>query len=370
MPSVPPNPAQPARPHVGPAFEDQSHRERFDAHELAMVLSHYDIGVIQQLRNFPRGSRRSPKVRIKSHRGEYLLKRRAPGQDDPYRVAFAHDLQIHLLQRRYPVAGIIGTRGDNNSMLQFNGRVYELFNYIHGTRYDRTPMNARLVGSTLGLLHRHATDYIPQFDAPSGSFHGAPVDARMGAIVPAVRSAEPQIDHAALCRTSDYLLGVYKQAARRVDELGFRTWPRTVLHGDWHPGNLLYRDATMAAVLDFDSVRIEPRTADVANALLQFSMNMDKPEDPATWPEGFDPALIAAILQGYDESVVVRLSPAERQSLAWLMIEAMVIETVVPIAATGSFARIAGSTFLCMVERKLRWLERHADALARVGQVG
>jgi homoserine kinase type II len=370
MSQTPSNSPKQPRPHVGPAFEDQSHRERFDAHELAMVLSHYDIGVIQHLRNFPRGSRRSPKVRIKSHRGEYLLKRRAPGQDDPYRVAFAHDLQIHLMQRRYPVAGIIGTRGDNNSMLQFNGRVYELFNYIHGTRYDRSPALARLVGSTLGLLHRHATDFVPQFDAPGGSFHGAPVEARMGAIVPAVRALEPQADAASLTRTSDYLTGAYKSAARRVDDLGFRGWARTILHGDWHPGNLLYREAAVAAVLDFDSVRAESRTADVANALLQFSMNMDKPEDPASWPEGFDPALIAAILQGYDESAVVPLSLAERQSLAWLMIEAMVIETVVPIAATGSFARIAGSTVLGMVERKIRWLERHAEALARVGQGG
>lgn len=370
MSQPPSNSSQPPRPHVGPAFEDQLHRDRFDAHELAMVLSHYDIGVIQQLRNFPRGSRRSPKVRIRSHRGEYLLKRRAPGQDDPYRVAFAHDLQIHLMQRRYPVAGIIGTRGDNNSMLQFNGRVYELFNYIHGTRYDRTAAHARLVGSTLGLLHRFGKDYIPQFDAPGGSFHAAPVEVRVGAIMPAVRAVEPQCDASAVAGTADYLLNVYKQAAKRVDDLGFRTWSRTILHGDWHPGNLLYGGAGIAAVLDFDSVRLEPRVADVANALLQFSMNMDKPEDPAGWPEGFDPVLIGSILQGYDESVVVRLSPAERQSLAWLMIEAMVIETVVPIAATGSFARIAGSTFLSMVERKLRWIERHAEALGGVGQGG
>src|SRR5262245_21845719 len=126
------------RPHIGPAYEDVAHRERFDAHELAMVLSHYEIGVIEHLRNFPRASPRSHKMRIKTGKGEYLLKRRAPGLDDPYRVAFAHELQLHLARRNYPVPGLAGTRGDNNSMLQFNGRVYELFNYIHGTRYERS----------------------------------------------------------------------------------------------------------------------------------------------------------------------------------------------------------------------------------------
>src|SRR5687767_1727640 len=96
-----PNP-QPLRPQVGPVLEDQSHRERFDGHELAIVLSHYDLAVIEQLRVYPRGSRKSPKLRIKSKRGEFLLKRRAPGHDDPYRVAFAHDLQLRLAQRGYP----------------------------------------------------------------------------------------------------------------------------------------------------------------------------------------------------------------------------------------------------------------------------
>src|SRR5437868_2120745 len=120
---------QPPKPQVLPSAED--HRERFDAHELALVLSHYDVGVIENLRPFPRGSRRSPKLRIRSHHGEYLLKRRAPGHDDPYRVAFAHDLQLHLAARGYPVPGLIGTRGENNSMLQLSGRVYELFNYVH-----------------------------------------------------------------------------------------------------------------------------------------------------------------------------------------------------------------------------------------------
>jgi len=40
------------------------------------------------------------------------------------------------------------------------------------------------------------------------------------------------------------------------------------------------------------------------------------------------------------------------------------VETVVPIAATGSFARIAGSVFLAMVERKVRWISQRATTLA------
>src|SRR5262245_16530355 len=97
---------QPLQPDAGSAMDDRFRRERFEAHELAIVLSHYDLGVIDQVRGYPRGSRKSPKLFIRSRDGEFLLKRRAPGQDDPYRVAFDHALQLRLAEQGYPVAGL------------------------------------------------------------------------------------------------------------------------------------------------------------------------------------------------------------------------------------------------------------------------
>jgi homoserine kinase type II len=355
---------QPIRPHVAPVVEDQLHRERFDANELAVVLSHYDIGVIESARAFPRGSRRSPKVKIKSKRGEFLLKRRAAGHDDPYRVAFAHDLQLRLAQRGYPVPGLIGTRDDNNSMLQHAGRTYELFNFIHGTRYDRSHAAALEVGRMLGRLHQHLAAYQSPYQPGVGSFHAAPeIDAKTALVPAAVHAVEPRADRQAVEQTAEYLRRAYCDAASRAAECGFGTWPRRALHGDWHPGNLLYRNGSIVAVLDFDSSRLEPRTVDVANAALQFSMVMDHPDQPDRWPEGLDQGVIRSVLSGYDETSGEALGRSERAALPWLMIEALIIESVVPIAATGSFARIAGSAFLQMIERKVKWIRPRAARL-------
>ena len=54
-------------------------RETFTVEELAVVLSHYDIGVIDSVTEFPRGSRKAPKLRIVSEQGKFLMKRRARG---------------------------------------------------------------------------------------------------------------------------------------------------------------------------------------------------------------------------------------------------------------------------------------------------
>jgi len=46
-----------------------SDREKFSLEEIAIVMSHYDIGAITAVKEFPRGSRRAPKLLINSEKG-------------------------------------------------------------------------------------------------------------------------------------------------------------------------------------------------------------------------------------------------------------------------------------------------------------
>src|SRR4030088_2012346 len=71
-------------------------RERSSAEELAIVMSHFEIGVIDSIVEYPRGSRKAPKLLIVSEQGKFLLKRRARGKDDPFKVAFSHAMQMYL----------------------------------------------------------------------------------------------------------------------------------------------------------------------------------------------------------------------------------------------------------------------------------
>ena len=94
-------------------------RERFSPAELAVVLSHYDLGVIESAKEFPRGSSRSPKLRLRTADGRYLLKRRAQGRDKPARVTFAHTLLWHLRQKGFPVPQLLPTRDTGEWMLVY-----------------------------------------------------------------------------------------------------------------------------------------------------------------------------------------------------------------------------------------------------------
>lgn len=371
-----PRPLPEPVPHIGPILDERRRRQRFDPNELAVVLSHYELGVIEKIHVFPRGSPRAPKVRVRTHRGEYLLKRRAPGRDDPQRVAFAHGIQISLSGQGYPVPRLVGTREGNNSMLQLGERIYELFEFSPGRRYDGSPPATERAGAALATLHRLLADYRSPFEAPQSSYHGAAgVESRLARIPDAVSAQEPKTDVDRLRRTCSFLGEAYREAADRVDRCGFGSWPRGIVHGDWHPGNLLFAPGrggpAVAAVLDFDSARLEPPVADVANAALQFSMRWPVGgQDPARGPLDLDLRRLRTLVRGYDHFRGRALDPEQLEALPWLMTEALVLESVIPIAATGTFGHLSGSSVLQMVEGKVQWMRPRAQELFREASEG
>lgn len=335
-------------------------REKFSAEELAIVLSHFEIGVIDSIVEFPRGSRKAPKLLIVSDQGKFLMKRRARGKDDPFKVAFCHAIQLHLASKQFPLPHLIGTRRDNNSMLQWRGSVYELFEYIPGQSYPQTLEATFDSGRVLGLYHKLLETYQSEWTPATGSYHMAPAVESGLKSIPNVTGLES--DSVA---TLEGLMGSYKQAAENVDNLGLDTWPKQIVHADWHPGNMLYRDNRVVAVIDYDSARLQPRILDIANGALQFSI-IGGDEDVGKWPDYPDESRFKRFLRGYDE--VMLLSQAEIRAVPWLMIEALIAEAVFPIAATGSFGRMEGQAFLQMVQKKVAWMQRSAERLIEVAE--
>ena len=334
-------------------------REQFSAEELAVVLSNFDIGVLDSVVEYPRGSRKAPKLLIVSEQGKFLLKRRARGKDDPYKVAFSHAIQLYLAGKQFPLPHLIGTRKENNSMLQWRNGVYELFEYIPGQSYPQTLEATFDSGRVLALYHKLLHDFRSEWQPATGSYHGAPsVEQGLKLIPNSLQSADVN-------DLLTFLQESYRDAARAVEDEGLERWPRQIVHADWHPGNMLFRDNRVVAVIDYDSARTLPRVIDVANGALQFSI-IGGDEDVSKWPEYVDETRYRRFLRGYDE--VMLLSEAEIRAIPWLMIEALIAEAVFPIAATGAFGRLEGLSFLRMVQRKVTWMQKSAGKLVEIAQ--
>ena len=131
---------------------------------------------------------------------------------------------------------------------------------------------------------------------------------------------------------------------------------------------MLYKDGEIIAVIDFDSLRVSPRVSDIANGALQFSMRMGDVENVDSWPDSFRGHTIQSLVQSYDQFTKLPLMASERSIIPFLMIEALIVESVIPIIKSGSFGRVRGSSFIRMVERKLRWLEPRTQRVIDVIQ--
>lgn len=337
-----------------PPASDDASRSTFSLGELAGVCAHYDVGEIRGVYEFKKGSRRSPKVVLDTEGGRYLVKRRARGRDDPHRVAFCHDLQLYLRGAGFPSAGLIGTRRGNNSMVQLNDRVYELFEFVDGEPFDRTPGPCGDAGRLLARLHRLVREYQPRWPAPTWSYHDdTDVRARVDEIA-ARRIARAEAGE---------LRRLYDQAAAQAGQGSGHPAAAQLLHGDWHPGNMIFRGDRVVAVLDFDGARSGPVAHDLAGGVLQFSLTRVG-VDPDAWPDALDARRFAAFLRGYGSSA----AGADLTKLPALMAEALVTEVVSPIATSGSFAGRDAAPFVRMALRKGRWLLEHSARLAALAE--
>ncbi len=332
----------------------------FSSEELACVLSYYDMGIILQVKPLSGGNKCAPKMAIVSEQGKYLLKRRPKGKDDLYRVTFAHAVQSYLGTKSFPVTSLVATRNENNTILQLNHHIYELFKFVTGTRYDGSPEATIDAGRKLAEFHQHLSDftYEDAFGGLKGCFHDSSTVRRHLKMLGSDRSNPNK----KLRATADTLMTLYDKSSVSVNECGFDSWKQQVVHGDWHPGNMLFCKDKLAAVLDFDSVRIARPMTDLANGMLQFSIIGGKP-NPADWPDYFDQDKLVQFLGGYRK--VIKLNKEKLGSLIDLMIETMIAEAVLPIVATGLFGHLSGEGFLKMILRKSKWLNKNHNKLAK-----
>lgn len=331
--------------------------------EAERILARYPIGRIRRAEEYRRGSRSAPKLKIRADEGLFLLKRRSVQRHPIDRIRFAHALQALLTARAVPVAPIVPSVGGATLVVE-DSFAYELFRFVEGDRFDKTPRGAARAGETLATLHRHARD-ADCTGAVAASFHASTaVRSALERLPMSVTRADPGADPDALAELVAALAAMYERAVDEIDDGGFARLPHAVVHGDWHPGNLIFRSGEVAAVIDFDSARVEPRVTEVANAMLQFSLRGEAGVSPLLWPDELDAKRMQGLLHGYLLAAEAPLGPDERAMLPWCMIEAMIAESAIPVANQGSFAELPGAAFMDLVRRKCDWVRSHRKAIA------
>ncbi|MFT5422989.1 MAG: Ser/Thr protein kinase RdoA (MazF antagonist) [Phycisphaerales bacterium] len=286
-------------------------KPRLSADEVRTVLSHYALGEVRSVRELIAGASLAPKALIESDRGQFVLKRRAPGRDDPLLVALSHEVQLHLTIADVPVTRLIGTRDENNSMLQTGYHVYEMTALVQGLPFASKPRRAEAAGATLARAHAAWAGFTPT-----------------SAIPPTREPTRPMIEASLVGAQSPTAKPLLQTAQAADDSLaailqGTPPPEPVLIHGDIHPGNFLFSESLVAAFFDFDGVQLGPRAHDIAQGLAQFSLTRTGPA-PDHWQPHADLTLAAPFLAAYLAEASWPTPPLE----AWpyLMAESLVFE--------------------------------------------
>ncbi len=339
-------------------------REMLSRDEIRQVIALYDLPRPVTAESIGRGSRQSAKSRLRTPGGDFLLKRRNARKCAPELVAFLHRFQAHLDQEAVPVARLVAARDGATSVVNEAG-TYELSQWIEGTRWSRSIADAAEVGVIVGSALRASTSFDPGAHPPTTSFHANAMAApALGMAAERALAVDPSTDRAILAAATGALQARLMRAAMRAAEAGLSSAPRTCIHGDMHPGNVLFVGGRVRAILDFDGARLDWRACEVANAAMHFANEPIASLPPEQWRPELDLALAGAVVAGIERGMREALLSQERAALPWLMIEACTLESAVPIARTGRFAHLRAEEFLPFIERKTEWIERHAAEIS------
>jgi len=327
--------------------------------EAIEALARWEVGVVTAMAPLPGGSSSSPKWIVQSNRGNLVLKCRAASASDPERIAFAQAFMQAVAARGVPVAMPIASRAGRGHE-RVAERAWELFPFIDGERWSRRPGQARSAGEALGHMHAAGLDLVWHGHVQAASSHGnLQVLEALRRVPRAVQRVEPEVDMVALANACETLAEAYTEASATVEEVGYAQFDSQVVHGDFHPGNVIYAGDRVAAVIDFDAARLEPAVVDFANGLMQFACFRGTVTRVATWPAELDPLRLAAFTHAYarhgDRALVEQVDMVPP-----LMIEGCVSEASLPIARRGRFGPAKASEVLHLVARRVNWLRRNA----------
>ena len=332
-----------------------------ETEEIASILNHYEIGDISSIRVYPRGSSRSPKALVESGIGPLLLKRRGPGRDDPHRILFEHAVHEKLDESGYPVAEIIRSARSQSTVVRSETGIYELFRYVKSSRCDGSAKSLESCGEVLAIMHDTLSGMdtdAPQVQGYHGSTELTAALKRYGEAL----GSEGQD----MCQI---LLRSCVDAASAVESLGWSGWTRTVMHGDWHPGNVLFgNDGKVSLVLDFDAVRIDPHVSDIAAAVLHFGRYVAcrVRGEESTWPLQIDHDAAASIIKGYvSASTSDFLDSLIIMAIPELMVEAVIMETMPPLIRDGRFGHYEADEFLPLVVKSIQQIQEESGPLIR-----
>lgn len=245
--------------------------------ELAEIIeAKYGLDIITPPENLTTvHQRRHRKMSLTTEQGKFLVKTYTNTPEAMSNLSFQHRLSHHLEKNGLPVAHIQPTL-EGATIARVEDWAMELQHFIEGEMMDVTPKSLAISAKALGKLHWDCRDFpCPERDTRMWRFSEVPRDLFKKLYENAKKLDDsPQVDNQ--CNAIALFL---REAGNDLNLQTRKTFETGLIHGDWHSGNLLFKDGTLRAIIDLefsgDGCYLEDLAYAISNLCLRTSVDRD-----------------------------------------------------------------------------------------------
>jgi Ser/Thr protein kinase RdoA (MazF antagonist) len=204
-------------------------------------------------------SETSRKALLEDDRGLWFVKQVPWYADQDEHLARRHAAMAELARHTGLVPPFLTSQG-GRPWVRVDGAAFEISEYRGGSRFTGSPAQIRAAGSALAAVHDGAVDAAAR--PPAEDYRDLVADhVRLAREVAADRAGTPH-------RLLDVLDEVTAALPGLLPERVWERLPRTFVHGDYNPWNLVFGTEGVIAVVDFDNCDTGTRLRDVVEGVL------------------------------------------------------------------------------------------------------